>query len=182
MGRFVSLLALLLVGSLLLPGQVVRASCLAAAPADLIERAHVIAHGQVVQVDMREDETLTLVTLDRVYKGSPENPILLKSAYGRNVATSVDYRLQMGTDHTLYLRKGPDGFYTTNACSGSHPGTPTPEEIALLGKGEPAPEPQSVEEEAAEFRWRFWVPFIAVGVTVGAMGLVLLSIRREPSE
>lgn len=81
------------------------------------------------------------VRVERVYKGS---------AYGRigvgigpesgsggisPAATSIDYQMSTGTAHTLYLKQHAPAGYTTDACSGSHPGPPTAEEEAFFGPG-----------------------------------------------
>jgi len=83
------------------------------------------------------------VRVERVYKGS---------AYGRigvgigpdtgsggvsPAATSVDYQMATGTAHTLYLKQHAPAGYTTDACSGSHPGPPTAEEERFFGPGKP---------------------------------------------
>ena len=54
--------------------------------------------------------------------------------------TSVDYTAVIrGEAHTLYLRSAGDGNWQTDACSGSHVGAPTAEEISFFGSGTAAP-------------------------------------------
>ena len=74
---------------------------------------------------------------ERVLKGSltREAQVYLGPSHGSAI-TSVDYvAVTKGERHTLYLRATDDGSYETNACSGSHVGSATREEEALLGAG-----------------------------------------------
>ena len=116
--------------SLLLAAAVpARASCIQQTQADQIARADVVAYGRVTSVD-RSAGTLSFRAL-AVYKGDPgPDRLTVRLGPGGGGATSVDYRAEPG-DHLLYLlRQGSD--YTTNDCSGSHPGPATAEELRLL--------------------------------------------------
>ena len=124
-----------------------RASCIQQTQADQIARADVIAYGRVTSVD-RGAGTLNFRAL-AVYKGDPGASAITvqigPGPRGFGAATSVDYRAEPG-DHLLYLqRQGSD--YTTNDCSGSHPGPATADEQRLLAAGtviaysDPGPEP-----------------------------------------
>lgn len=117
---------------LLVEAEPARASCIQQTQADQIARADVIAYGRVTSVD-RGAGTLSFRAL-AVYKGDPgPNAIAVQigpGPRGFGAATSVDYRAEPG-DHLLYLqRQGSD--YTTNDCSGSHPGPASADELRLL--------------------------------------------------
>ena len=119
-------------GGLLFLTEPAAASCGQQIQADQVGRADVIAYGRVTSVD-RGAGTLSFRAL-AVYRGDPgPNAITVQigpGPRGFGAATSVDYRAEPG-DHLLFLqRQGSD--YTTNDCSGSHPGPPTAEELQLL--------------------------------------------------
>ena len=90
--------------------------------------------------------------------------------------TSVDYEavVRGGGDraptHTLYLRAAGNGAWQTDACSGSHVGAPTQEEIAYFGTGTSAPPAAPVNN----------LPFViaAVAIAVIAITMVLVVRRR----
>lgn len=57
---------------------------------------------------------------------------------GGPTATSIDYQMEHGSDHTLYLKQDlVTRRSSTDACSGSHPGAPTAYEERLFGPGRP---------------------------------------------
>lgn len=59
---------------------------------------------------------------------------------GGPTATSIDYQMEHGSDHTLYLKQDlVTRRSSTDACSGSHPGAPTADEERLFGPGRPRP-------------------------------------------
>lgn len=124
------------------------ASC--APPAPLPERtarAVAVVYGSVTATDMA---SLTL-RVDRSLKGQLAGAVRVFVGPGRGgvagtaVATSIDYRASVGTDHVLYVIRGDDGALETNACIGSHAGAPDADEIAFFGSispGAPAVSPQ----------------------------------------
>ena len=124
-----------------------RGSCIQPNLADQIARADVIADGRVTAVD-RGAGTLTFRALT-VYKGEPgPGKITVQvgpGPRGGGVATSVDYRAEPG-DHLLFLQT-QGGTYSTNDCSGSHPGRATADELRVLATGtvvtyaDPGPDP-----------------------------------------
>lgn len=81
--------------------------------------------------------------IDRVLKGSVPARIGVALGPGAErgpgpgapVATSVDYTVQRGEDHTLYLKQYAPGGFATDACAGSHAGPPTSDETAFFGAG-----------------------------------------------
>lgn len=120
----------------------VAASCAPPAPlADNAARAVAVVHGSVTSV---ENGALTLRVV-RVLKGPVDATLLVFVGPGRRAAgaggvTSVDYpdmstTVQVGSDHVLYLYRGSDGALETNACTGSHAGPPTADEVAYFGAG-----------------------------------------------
>lgn len=99
------------------------------------------------------------------------------------VATSVDYQVRVSTDHTLYLRRqGPSGF-STDACSGSHPGRPTPEEDAFFGKGtEPDREPTGLGGATDLDRGIAALAVVtALAAGIGAIVYAMRSARPSPA-
>lgn len=119
-------------GALLLAAAPARASCIQQTQADQIARADVIAYGRVTDAD-RGAGTLSFRAL-AVYKGDPgSDKITVRVGPGGGAATSVDYRVEPG-DHLLYLQ-GQGSAYSTNDCSGSHPGPATVDELRLLAAG-----------------------------------------------
>lgn len=163
---------------LMMPGSVA-ASCAVSSLGEHVAMAQYIVQGTVSAVDQRSKETYYVVDLERVYKGQPRNPLVVYMGSGRNMSSSVDFPLSNGVEYTLYLRINQDGYYQTSACTGSHKGKPTAEELQLLGDGQAPPAPQPLESEASGFGLRFWIPFIALGAAVGGMGAVLWSVRRR---
>jgi hypothetical protein len=133
--QWVRLLAVLMAALLLQPPALVEASCGQFNMAANIARADVIAYGRVSDVTEGLTETKVTVDLIRLYKGTTHNPVQVKLAYGKTYRTSIDYVMEMGTDHTLYLSRTEP----INRCDGSHPGPLLPEERSGLGAGAPPP-------------------------------------------
>jgi hypothetical protein len=141
MRAFAVALTALFIGSFL--AAPAAASC--APPASVAEnagRAVAVIYGAVIQV---EAGALT-VRVDRALKGSLAGSLRVFAGPGRGgaggsaVATSVDYPdlggpAAVGSDHVLYLIRGADGELETNACIGSHPGAPSPDERTFFGAG-----------------------------------------------
>lgn len=112
------------------------ASCAPAAPmSERAARAAAVVYGAVTATDAA---SLTL-RIDRSLKGQLAGSVRIFVGPGRGgasgtaVATSVDYRVAVGSDQVLYVIRGDDGALETNACIGSHSGPPDAEEIAFFG-------------------------------------------------
>ena len=111
-------------------------SCVQQDLAAQVARADVIASGRVVSVGAGGGPLIFRATT--ILKGALDGGgVSVQNGPSDGVATSVDYRAATG-DHVLYLQGTGRGF-TTNACSGSHPGPPTADEMHLLGPGTPVP-------------------------------------------
>ncbi len=121
-----------------------RASCIQQTTDDEIARADVIAYGRVTAVGPGGGPlTFRPAT---VFKGTLAGSVSVDNGPSLGRATSVDYRAEAG-EHVLYLVRTGSGF-TTNDCSGSHPGPPTADELRLLGAGAAvpaAPDPSPLE-------------------------------------
>ena len=127
-------------------GVVGEASCAPPAPvAERIARADAIVFGRVMSFEGGPiaNRRALIVQVERVYKGSAVDRIFVSAgpggegggAPGQVVATSVDYQAEQGSEHTFYLRQHAPAGYSTDACSGSHPGDLDAEERAALGPG-----------------------------------------------
>lgn len=141
------------------------AACPPDTPADHLAAAAVVGYGRVGRIEPIAGGTRYFVVLSEVYKGSPPNPVKLFIPEGGLKPLEAEDEI------TLYLLLTESGSYMTDACVGTHPGTPTADEAAVLGAGVPAPRIGLPE--------RSWIPFTAMGITVVAFGLVLLSIWRR---
>jgi hypothetical protein len=160
------------------------ASC--AAPGSLAEnasRATAVIYGTVTSAG---NGSITL-RVDRVLKGTAGPTALVFLGPGRGgtggavAVTSVDYAAAVSTDHLLYLIRGADGQLETNACIGSHPGQPTPDEAAFFGAGiAPVASPEAPPQTApsATFVRIVWPWLVALLVGAGALWVVL---RRRSS-
>ena len=101
-----------------------------------IARADVIASGRVVSVGPGGGPLVFRAVA--VFKGALDGgAVSVQNGPSDGIATSVDYRAATG-EQVLYLQGSGRGF-STNACSGSHPGPPTADERRLLGPGTPVP-------------------------------------------
>jgi hypothetical protein len=112
------------------------ASCAQPAPvADNAGRAVAVVYGTVTASDR---DAITL-RVDRALKGQVGSPVRVHlgpsriSIPGIAVATSIDYAATVGSDHVLYLIRGSDGQFETNACNGSHAGPPDAAELTFFG-------------------------------------------------
>ncbi|HET7700626.1 MAG TPA: hypothetical protein VFM06_07140 [Candidatus Limnocylindria bacterium] len=112
-----------------------------------IARADAVVFGHVVSFEggaVRNPRAL-IVRVERVYKGDVVERIFVSAgpggegggAPGQVVATSVDYLAEQGSEHTFYLKQHAPAGFSTDACSGSHPGDLDAEERAALGAGSP---------------------------------------------
>lgn len=110
-----------------------------------IARADAIVFGRVMSFEggPLANRRALIVAVQRVYKGNAVDRIFVSAgpggeaggAPGQVVATSVDYQAEQGSEHTFYLRQHAPAGYSTDACSGSHPGDLDAEERAVLGAG-----------------------------------------------
>jgi hypothetical protein len=176
----------------------VAASCAPPAPlADNAGRAVVVVYGSVTSV---ENGALTL-RVDRVLKGPVDAMLRVFVGPGRRAAgvggfTSVDYpdmstKVQVGSDHVLYLYRGWDGALETNACIGSHAGPPTADEVAHFGAGTspggsttpaPTPAPATVPEAPEPVAQISAILPLLILVVVGlliAAGATTVVLRRR---
>jgi len=134
--RYALTLAMLVLGSLAALARPAAGSCIQQDLAAQIARADVIAYGRVVSVGTGGGPLVFRATT--IHKGTLDGgTVTVQNGPSTGVATSVDYRAAAG-DHVLYLQ-GSGRSFTTNDCSGSHSGPPTPDEIRLLGAGTAAP-------------------------------------------
>ncbi len=134
---------LVLAASLTIGSSPAAASC---APLSSIrddaDRADAVVYGRVTGFEgpPGRPSRFMFVRVERVLKGAAYETIGVglgpeSAGGGGPAATSVDYQAGNGTDHVLYLKQRAPGGYTTDACSGSHPGPLTGEEHALFGDG-----------------------------------------------
>jgi hypothetical protein len=112
-------------------------SCVQPVLADQIARADVIAYGTVTssgQLLSFPPQSVFRFRVERLYKGDASGEVRVAGGPVAGAVTSVDYRAEDGTTHTLYLRRADAGF-VTDSCSGSHTGAATVEEKQALGEG-----------------------------------------------
>ncbi len=161
--------------ALVVAGSAANASCVQPNLADQVARADVIAYGIVsrsIQLPIFPPARQVRFRPEGVLKGIAAAEMNVAIGPDGGAATSVDYRADDGTAHTLYLRRTGDG-YSTDACSGSHPGPPTAEETALLGGGG-----LSVVLDHPPASWALPV-FVAVLVALAAVAVLLWRRRRR---
>jgi len=120
------------------------ASCAPPEPvAQRVARADAVVWGTVSR-GVAHDRRTFFVSVNTVYKGSVPAQISLRvgpeipgQGPGQAGATSVDYAAAPGTAHTFYLKQQAPAGFSTDACSGSHEGEPSAEELAVLGTPRP---------------------------------------------
>lgn len=149
-----------------------------------IARADAVVFGRVMSFEGGPiaNKRALIVSVQRVYKGSAVDRIFVSAgpggedggAAGQVVATSVDYQAEQGSEHTLYLKQHAPAGYSTNACSGSHPGDLTADERAALGIGT-APDRTPGGAGSATDVDRL----IAVAVLGAALGATFYAFRRS---
>ena len=110
-----------------------------------IGRADAIVFGRVASFEGGPlgNRRALIVDVERVYKGSVGGRIFVSAgpggegggAPGQVVATSVDYLAEQGSSHTFYLKQHAPAGFSTDACSGSHPGDLDTDERTVLGAG-----------------------------------------------
>jgi len=161
------------------------ASCAPPEPAtQRVARADAVVWGSVTGGGgpLGEGRAL-MVSVRTVYKGSVPDRILVRvgpeitgQGPGQVGATSVDYVAAAGTSHTFYLKQHAPGGFSTDACSGSHEGEPTTEELAVLGTprrpaaGAPAPGSTTDLDRG-----------LAAGAIVLVLALTYLTFRAHPA-
>lgn len=148
------------------------ASCRAPDLSEQIQRAEIIADGTVTAVGLGGG---SLTFRPRaLFKGSlPAGSVTVRTGPTAGAVTSVDYSVAAGT-HVLYLRR-EGGAYVTDACSGSHPGPPSTDELRALGSGMLlGSEPTAIEVALDQ-------PLMLPGIALGALIalVVALIIRRR---
>lgn len=122
------------------------ASCVQSTMDEQILGADVVAVGEVES--QSGAESITVVELETVYKGSPENPVQIVSETPGAI-TSVDVNFTEGSTYLLMLRVTDNGMYTTNVCNGTRNLTETPLtdiERASLGAGAEAVEAEDDDD------------------------------------
>jgi len=150
------------------------ASCVEPNFADQAARADVIAYGTVMRpigLPFLPPARQVRFRVERVLKGTAQSEMDVAIGPGGSAATNVDYQAEDGTAHTLYLRRTGDA-YTTDACRGSHPGSPTDQETALLGGAEF----RVVDGHPPPMNWELPV---AVGFLALSAGALLFWVRRR---
>lgn len=142
-------IALATLASALVLGRAADASCAPPEPLpQRIARADAIVVGRVLSFEggLSANRRALVVAVQRVYKGAVVDRIFVSTgpggegggALGPVAATSIDYQAEPGSEHTFYLRQHAPAGYSTDACSGSHPGDLDLDERAALGKGDAA--------------------------------------------
>ena len=138
--------ALVAAASALALGVAADASCAPPEPLpQRIARADAIVFGRVASFEGGPfpNRRALMVEVIRVYKGGVPGLIFVSAgpggegggAPGQVVATSVDYVVDQGSSHTFYLKQHAPAGFSTDACSGSHPGDLDTDERTVLGAG-----------------------------------------------
>ena len=176
----------------LVPGQLALASCIQQTVPEQADRAEVIVYGRVNMLEGPPSvpSRFAIFDVQRVLKGSAKSRIGValgpevgprQGGAGVAVATSVDYNVKPGEEHTLYLKQNAPGGFSTDACAGSHAGPPTAEETALLGAGkDPDPAPMGIGGATASDRVAAGIAtVVALAAGVAAIWYARLSARPE---
>ena len=154
-----------------------------------IARADAIVFGRVMSFEggPLANKRALIVAVQRVYKGSAVDRIFVSAgpggegggAPGQVVATSVDYQAEQGSEHTFYLRQHAPAGYSTDACSGSHPGDLDPQERAALGAGSaPGRAPGGVGSATGADRM---IAIAAIAAALGATFLIARAVLARPA-
>ena len=181
------LVALAIVMASIALGVAADASCAPPEPvAQRVGRADAVVWGTVTgSAGPLDDRRWLRVTVKTVYKGGGApaqivvrvGPEITGQGSGQVGATSVDYVAAAGTSHTFYLKQHAPAGFSTDACSGSHEGEPTADELAVLG----APRPP-----AAGAGGPGSITALDRGLAAGAIVLVLvlsyLAFRSHPAQ
>jgi hypothetical protein len=152
------------------------------------ERAEAIVYGRVTGAEgpPGAPARFVFVQVERVLKGSVVAQIGVAIGPGAEggagsgpVATSIDYQMDRGTDHTLYLKQDAPAGYTTDACSGSHPGTPTADEERLFGPGHPPERAPTGIGDATDVDRLVAAAVTLIALTSGVGAIVFAMRSRE---
>ncbi|MFN2521223.1 MAG: hypothetical protein ABR525_09275 [Candidatus Limnocylindria bacterium] len=153
---------------------------------DNADRADVVLYGQVTGTEGApgQPRRFVFMRVERVMKGAAFERIGVAlgpdgSGGGGPAATSVDYQADVGTDHVLYLKQTAPAGFSTDACSGSHPGAPSGEEQALLGAGR-APDRTPGGLADVQQGDRTIAALATVAVLAAAVGATVFAFRRPP--
>lgn len=161
----------------MLPGRTF-ASCVQSTLDEQILGADVVAVGEV---EMQSGaESITVVELETVYKGSPENPVQIVSETPGAIS-SVDVNFTEGSTYLLMLRMTDDGAYTTNVCNGTRNLTETPLteiERASLGAGAEAVEAEDDDDNDVSDA----VIYAGLGAVVILGGLFMTLRQRRKAQ
>jgi hypothetical protein len=119
------------------------ASCLQTTVAERAALAEVVVYGTVTETRQTFAPASGVIRFrpERFLKGTlpGEVEVYLGPTKGGAI-TSVDYSAVIrGEAHTLYLKAAGNGAWQTDACSGSHVGAPTAEEVSFFGTGTAVP-------------------------------------------
>jgi hypothetical protein len=163
------------------------ASCIQQTLAEQAERADAIVYGRVTGMEGPPGipARFVFVDVERVLKGSVVAQIGVAIGPGAEggvssapTATSVDYPMDRGTDHTLYLKQTAPAGYETNACSGSHPGPPTADEERLFGAGR-APDRAPTGLDSATDADRAIAAAVTLIALAGGAGAIVFAMRSR---
>lgn len=169
------------------------ASCIQQSVSEQAGRADAVVYVRVLSLEgspVGPPSRFAFVQVERVLKGSVADRIGVglgpgseAGGAGGPVATSIDYQMQRGTDHTLYLKQHAPAGYTTDACTGSHPGPPNAEEEGIFGAGKPPDRsPSGVGGSTDQDRMiAAAVTAIAIVAGIGAIVYARRSARRPAS-
>lgn len=175
------------IGLLLATPQVARGSCSAPVLADQIRRAELIATGVVTAVALGGNPITFRPSV--IYRGTlSAGPVIVRigprlegasNPFGL-VHSTVDYKADASTMHTLYLHRTGSEL-GTDSCSGSHPGLASGAEISALGPG------QTLDSDAGPLAQLFDQPatiplllYLVVSIILVLVIVVLRSRRRPP--
>lgn len=161
--------------------------------AEFAARADAVVYGEVIGFEgppLGPPGRFATFRVQRVLKGGTTatigvgiGPDAEGGAGSGPVATSVDYEMRGSADHTLYLRQFAPAGFSTDACSGSHPGRPTPEEDVFFGKGtEPDRDPAGLGGATdLERGIAVLATVIAVMAGIAAVVYAMRSARSSPA-
>jgi hypothetical protein len=179
--------AAIAIASVVLPAVSATASCIQETLAERTERADAIVYGRVTGAEGPPGvpPRFVFVNVGRVLKGSVVAQIGVAIGPGAEggvssapTASSVDYPMDRGTDHTLYLKQTAPAGYETNACSGSHQGPPTADEERLFGAGR-APDRAPTGLDSATDADRAIAAAVTVIALAGGAGAIVFAMRSR---
>lgn len=169
-------------------GSLALTSCIAPPPiSELAERTDAVVYARVLGFEGSPGPVpsrLAFVQVERVLKGGVPARISVGIGPGTEsgpspggpAAASVDYDMERGTDHTLYLEQRAPAGFTTNACSGSHAGPPNAEEERFFGPGN-APDPVAGGAGSATGEARIIAAAVTAIAILAGIGAVVYARR-----